>query len=202
MKKWLRFGALLCLCAALLAGCGGTEDPEDTTTQDPAEEEVQTPAENTPDSGGPLAPEAVEALSGGTLPGGFTLETQDCAVIVSYIYECQDSSQEAMDALEAEITAYADGIGYSLMTAAGETGLVYALNPYGESSYLAVALGAEDSLHPGEESGGSRRFAQHYDLWAPLTGSDWQVLSVEEQDYYVEDGAEYPCYLLTLTAAE
>ena len=33
-------------------------------------------------------------------------------------------------------------------------------------------------------------------------GSDWQVLSVEEQDYYVEDGAEYPCYLLTLTAAE
>ena len=129
--------ALLCLCAALLAGCGGTEDPEDTATQDPAGEEVQTPAENTPDSDGPLAPEAVEALS-----GGLTLETQDCAVIVSYVYECQDSSQEAMDALEAEITAYAGGIGCSLMTAAGETGLVYALNPCGESSYLAVALGA------------------------------------------------------------
>lgn len=184
MKKFLAVICLCCLMLVMLTACGGSSEPAAETVAEP----VAEPAVDF----GNLGAQDVAALTGTFIPGGTTLQTNECAIMLSYIYH--GASQE-------EIESYAQDAGYVPIATSGEGEKVYALMP-GEDSFTAVVLGEADTLHPSVESGGSRRFAERYVLWETLSGADWKVDFVEEQDYYELDGNQYPCYMIGMSAAE
>lgn len=206
MRKKLLLSALLCLCVALFAACGGQPEnggASQSGSQAPAagSQDTQAPGAST---GGEEASEAgrIEALAGTTLAGGSTLETAECAVMTSYYFENPDGTQASLDALQEQIEAYAQENGYVPVVTSGEGDKVYSVMPNELDGLSVVVLGESDSLKPGVESEGTRRFAQRNVLWQPLNGSEaWQVLSVEQQDYYEENGVQYPCYFMILAQA-
>lgn len=189
-----------------------TEAPSSAAAQSTAEVPGSTAAQSATEvSSGPAAQEAktgeepltaeqVEALEGTTLIGGVSLETSECAVMVTYYCENTDKTEESMNSLQEKIEQYAEEQGYVPVVNSGEGDRVYALQPNDLDGFTVIVLGETDSLKPGVESGGTRRFAQRNVIWQSLgEGTAWQVISVEKQDHYEEDGTEYPCYLIVLT---
>lgn len=148
-----------------------------------------------------LSPEQVLALGAPQFAGGDIINTADCALMVAYEYPNPDGTQESLDALMAAIGETAAEMGYVPIVNSGEGDRVYALIPNETYSIIAIVLGEPDSLHPSVLSGGTRRFAKTNVLWpAPEGCTGWNVEFVEEQDYYEEDGVQYPCYYALLTA--
>ncbi len=183
-KNALLLCAVLSL-ALLLTACGGEsgtkapEVPEATVT------------------GG----EEVEALKDTTLAPGTVLESKECAVMVSYLLASDDE-----EAAMATVEGWAAANGYEPIGAQGEGSKIYAASVWPDGGGVtAVVLGEEDTFRLGVlagEEGQTRRFAQKNILWTAEDVKAWQVDNVEEQDYYEEDGKQYPCYLMYLTPAE
>lgn len=238
MKKALSLFLALTLALCLLTGCGDTssssnpaqnggssqsqgEDGSDTQGEDGVAPDTEGGNETPSDA---LTAQEVGALTGTTLPGSFMLETSGCAVMVGYLYENPDGTQASMDALEAQLTTWAEDNGkvpaavsdvgesvYYLVPSAEDNGTapvavsgvgenIYYLMPSDLERYTVLVLGEEGSLKPGVQSGGARRFARCNRLLPPMNGgTEWHVSAVEEQDYYEEDGVQYPCYFIWLT---
>lgn len=195
MKKMVLLCSVVCMMAALLTGCGSSGS-EGSKAQEGADQSVAANDEI-------LDAEGIEALAGSTLAGGSVLETKEAAVMLNYYYTNTDGTQESLDKLQSEIEACAESAGYVPIVNSGEGDKVYAIVADGLNGFNVVVLGETDSLKPGVQSEGSRRFALRYNVWEPLgDAADWKVASVEEQDYYEEDGEQYPCYLILLTDAE
>lgn len=147
-----------------------------------------------------LTPDEVLALGAPQFEGGAVINTQDCALMIAYAYHNDEGTQESLDALMARIDSQAAEVGYVPIVNSGEGDNVYALMPNDLSGVTAIVLGEADTLCPGVLSGGTRRFAKTNVLWpAPEGCSGWNVAFIEEQDYYEENGAQYPCYYALLT---
>lgn len=138
-----------------------------------------------------LEPKAVEALAGQTLAGGTTLEVKDCAAMVCYQVEGDQASVE--DDLKAA--------GYVPMAEQGEGKNVYFITSGEDGNLTVMTLGESDTLHPSVQSEGKRRFAGKNPILKLADVTEWQVLSVEEQDYYEDGGKQYPCYFIVLGKA-
>ena len=147
-----------------------------------------------------LTAEQVQALAAPQFVGGDVIATQDCALMIAYSYYNTEGTPEALEALMASIDETAASVGYVPIANSGEGSNVYALMPDDQGNVTAVVLGEADSLCPGVLSGGNRRFAKVNTIWpAPEGWAGWNVSFVEEQDYYEENGAQYPCYYALLT---
>lgn len=196
MKKLVLLCSVFCMMTVLLTGCGdnsgkGNSDAQEGTVQSGDVDNETNEAER------------IEAMAGTTLAGGSALETTEVAVMLNYYYTNTDGTQESLDKLQSEVEAYAESVGYVPVVNSGEGDKVYAIMADDLNGLNVVVLGEADSLKPGVQSEGSRRFALRYNVWEPLGDStDWKVASVEEQDYYEEDGVQHPCYLISLTDAE
>lgn len=197
------------LCGALslfllLTACGGK-----TGTQTPPEN--QTPPSNQAPEGTNPAPEdepivlsgdvtiaggtEAEALDGAILEPGTVLNTTKCAIMLTYIPETDDEG-----AAEELINGWGEANGYKSITQQGEGTHIYAVGRY-DDKVSAIVLGEEGTFQLGVESeqqGQTRRFAQKNIIWSADGVTGWKVLAVEEQDYYEENGEQYPCYMLPL----
>lgn len=199
------------LCGALslsllLTACGGK-----------AGTPAQTPSEGQPPSGS-QAPEGAgavpedepmvlggavtvtggaeaEALDGAILEPGTVLTAAECAIMLTYIPETDDEG-----AAEEIINGWGEANGYRSITQQGEGTHIYAVGRY-DDKVSAIALGEEGSFRLGaeaEQQGQTRRFAQKNIIWTAEGVKGWKVLVVDEQDYYEDNGEQYPCYTIAL----
>lgn len=218
MKKALSLALSLALMLALTACSGGTSSGSQaqssgsqggaSSSQGDASSADQSGASSQEDASSgesgamvsldaPLDAQGVEALADAVVECGAQLQTQDCAVITSYYFTNDEGTEQALADLEDELTALAEGAGYVAMVNSGEGDKVYALSANELEGINLVLLGEADSLKPGEESQGTRRFAQVNNLLPSFREcSGWQVTMVEEQDYYLEGEEQFPCYMV------
>lgn len=190
MKKIFALLLSLALIAGL-AGCAGSKEPVPTTPVDQNQGDAGLPAV--------LTSQDVETLSGKTLEPGYTLDTEDCAVMLCYYFENAEGTRESLDGLQSKLDAEIQSAGYVPIVSSGEGDKVYSIMEDELAALSVVVLGESDSLKPGAESGGSRRFAQTNVLFGAINAAEgWQVISVEEQDYYEEGGSQYPCFFVVL----
>ena len=200
MKRILSLALALCLCLTLF-GCSSAQTE---SSQASSESGVSSQEDASSGESGamvsldaPLDAQGVEALADAVVECGAQLQTQDCAVITSYYFTNDEGTEQALADLEDELTALAEGAGYVAMVNSGEGDKVYALSANELEGINLVLLGEADSLKPGEESQGTRRFAQVNNLLPSFREcSGWQVTMVEEQDYYLEGEEQFPCYMV------
>lgn len=214
MKKKLKVlcGAL-CL-TLLLTACGGTgtqtpsETPAPAETQTPSETPAPKPADTVPEAESPAVIEGeytiaggneADALDGTVFGPGTVLNAVDCAIMLSYELEADDGG-----AAEEKLNSWAEANGCVPVTQSGEGLHVYAIMGY-DDMIGAVVLGEEDSFRIGVEAGEqgqTRRFAQKNILWTAEDVTGWEVSYVVRQDYYEEDGEQYPCFTMGLVPVE
>lgn len=200
--------------ALLLTACGGkTEAQAPSGTQAPSEAQTQ-PEGRTPEPAD-AAPEEeprvlegevtvtggdeAKALEGAILGPGAALNTAGCAIMLSYELEADDGG-----AAEEKLNSWAEANGCVPVTRSGEGLRVYAIMGY-DDMIGAVVLGEEDSFRIGVEAGRqgqTRRFAQKNIIWTAEGVKGWEVLYLDEQDYYEENGEQYPCFVMGLVPAE
>lgn len=146
----------------------------------------------------------IRLMAGAVQPGGSTLEVKDCAVMIEYHFHTGDwNDSDALPISEvvkrAEETAKANG--YAPITAVGEGSKIYAAMEPWEDGVALVALGEDGTFKlcaQAAAAGQNRRAAQKYILWDAEDWDGWRVYSVEEQDYYEENGQQYPCFSIVL----
>lgn len=196
--------------ALLLTACGnkagtpapsGSQTPSESQTPsgsqapDPApEEEPRVLGGNVTITGSAEA----EALTDAILEPGTVLNAANCAFMLTYIPETDDE-----DAAEETITGWGEVNGYVPITQQGDGTHIYAVGLY-DDKVSAVVLGEEGTFQPGVEAGQqgqTRRFAQQNIIWTAENVNGWKVLVVDEQDYYEENGEQYPCYMMALAPA-
>lgn len=207
MKTKLLCGAL-CL-ALLLTACGGkTGDQAPSDAQTPTGAQTSEPTDTVPEAGTPAVIEGeftvnggdeAKALEGAILGPGAVLNAADCAIMLSYELEADDGG-----AAEEKLNSWAEANGCVPVTQSGEGLRVYAIMGY-DDMIGAVVLGEEDSFRIGVEAGEqgqTRRFAQKNILWTAEGVTGWEVLYLDEQDYYEENGEQYPCFVMGLVPAE
>ena len=199
------------LCGALslsllLTACGGK-----TGTQAQTPSEGQTPSGSQVPAGADAAPQdeplvlggdvtvtggvEAEALNGVILEPGTVLNAAECAIMLTYIPETDDEG-----AAEVIINGWGEANGYMSIAQQGSGTHIYAIGRY-DNKVSAIVLGEEGTFQLGveaEQQGQTRRFAQKNIIWNADGVSGWQVLVVDEQDYYEENGEQYPCYMIAL----
>jgi len=183
VKKNLKLLALS--LALLLTACGGGGQTE------PKTEEVAV-----------KSGEEVEALADTTMKAGTVLNASDCAIMVDYRFPAQEGVSE--EEMLEKVAALAEANGYAPIGQQGEGTKVYASMGDGEGGAHAVTLGEDGSFRTGVlagEQGTTRRFAQKNIIWTGEDGKDWKIDNVSEEDYYEEDGKQFPCYMIQLTPA-
>ena len=185
------------LCGALslsllFTACGGKQES-------PAQDPAGAVPENGPTVlGGDVTVTGgagAEALNGVTLEPGTVLNATECAIMLTYIPETDDEG-----AAEEIVNGWGEANGYMPITQQGAGTHIYAVGRY-DDKVSAVVLGEEESFRIGaeaEKQGQTRRFAQKNIIWNADGVSGWQVLVVDEQDYYEENGGQYPCYMIAL----
>ena len=207
------------LCGALsltllLTACGnktGTQAPSGNQT--PSESQTSSgsqtpePEDTVPDEeptvlGGDItitSSAEAEALTDAILEPGTVLNASNCAFILTYVPETDDEA-----AVEEIINGWGEANGYVLITQQGEGSHIYAVGRY-DDKVSAIVLGEEGTFHLGVEAGQqgqTRRFAQQNIIWTVENVNGWKVLVVDEQDYYEENGEQYPCYMMALAPAD
>lgn len=197
-KRKLLCGALLSL-SLLVTACGGK-----TGTQAQTPSGGQTPSgdqapEDTPVVlGGDITVAGgaeAEALDGAILEPGTVLNAAECAIMLTYIPETDDEG-----AAEEIINGWGEANDYVSITQQGGGTHIYAVGRY-DDKVSAVVLGEEGTFRLGVEAdrqGQTRRFAQKNIIWSVDGVKGWKVLVVDEQDYYEENGEQYPCYMIPL----
>lgn len=199
------------LCGALslsllLTACGGKTG---AGAQTPSQ--GQTPSGNPVSEGANTAPEdepvvlggdvtvtggaEAEALNGVILEPDTVLNAAECAIMLTYIPEADDE-----ETAEEIINGWGEANGYMPITQQGSATRIYAIGRY-DDRVSAIVLGEEGSFQLGVEAdrqGQTRRFAQKNIIWNADGVRGWQVLVVDEQDYYEENGEQYPCYMIAL----
>ena len=188
----------------LLTACGGK-----TGTQAPSE--GQTPSGSQVSDGTGAASDdgpvvlggdvtvtggvEAEALNGVILEPGTVLNADKCAIMLTYIPETDDEGTA-----EDIINGWGEANGYMPITQQGAGAHIYAIGRY-DDKVSAVVLGEEGTFQLGVEAnqqGQTRRFAQKNIIWNADGIRGWQVLVVDEQDYYEENGEQCPCYMIAL----
>lgn len=206
---------LLCgvLCLALLfTACGGagTQVPSETSSgsQTPSETPAPESADTVPEAESPTVIEGeftiaggaeADALDGTVFGPGTVLNAADCAIMLCYDLEADDTG-----VAEEKLNSWAEANGYALGTQSGEGLRVYAITG-NYDTVSAVVLGEEGSFRIGVdagEKGQTRRFAQKNILWTAEDVTGWVVSYVVQQDYYEEDGEQYPCFVMGLAPAD
>lgn len=142
-----------------------------------------------------------ENMAGKVWTEGDIIRTDGCALGIAYTYDNPEGTQQAWEKIVKSIESYADSIGYVPMQQQGAGDKIYFISDAGKPEQVYVlVLGDAGTLEYGEDSGGMRRFAHSNTIWAPQEGAQgWQVVSCEEQDYYIgDDGENYPCFFAEL----
>lgn len=201
------------LCGALslsllLAACGGagTQAQTPSGSQTPSRSQTSEGAGTVPEDeptvlGGDVTVTGgaeAEALNGAILEPGTVLNAVECAIMLTYIPETDDEG-----AAEEIINGWGEANGYVPITQQGAGTHIYAIGRY-DDKVSAIVLGEEDSFRLGveaERQGQSRRFAQKNIIWTADGVKGWEILVVDEQDYYEQDGGQYPCYMIALVPA-
>lgn len=203
-KLKLLCGALSLLL--LLTACGGnagTQPQSPSGGQTPSEGQAPDPAGAVPEDGPVVLGGDVtvtggaeaESLNGVILEPGTVLNAAECAIMLTYIPETDDE-----EAAEEVINGWGEANGYMSITQQGAGTHIYAIGRY-DDKVSAIVLGEEGSFQLGVEAdqqGQTRRFAQKNIIWTADGVKGWEVLVVDEQDYYEENGAQYPCYMIAL----
>lgn len=198
----------------LLTACGGktgTQAPSGSQgpseSQTPSGSQAQEPADTPPEEkptvlGGDVTITGgaeAEALTGAILEPGTVLNAANCAFMLTYVPETDDE-----EAAEEIINGWGEANGYVPITQQGEGTHIYAVGRYDDKA-SAIVLGEEDTFRLGVEAGQqgqTRRFAQQNIIWTAEDVKGWKVLVVDEQDYYEENGEQYPCYMMALAPAD
>lgn len=200
--------------ALLLTACGNkTGTPASSGNQGPSE--GQTPSGNqTPEpvdtvpEGGPTVLSGEVAVTGGAeaealidaiLEPGTVLNANGCAFMLTYVPETDDEQ-----AAEETISGWGEANGYMPITQQGEGTHIYAVGRY-DDKVSAIVLGEEGTFQFGVEAGQqgqTRRFAQKNIIWTVEDVKGWKVLEIDEQDYYEDNGQQYPCYMMALAPAD
>lgn len=147
--------------------------------------------------------DAVRLMAGAALDGGSELVLTDCAVMVEYHFHTGDWSNDGelpIDQVVERGEAVAKANGYVPITAMGEGSKIYALSEPWEDGVALIALGENGTFKlcaQAAAAGQNRRAAQKYIIWNADWDS-WRIYSVEEQDYYEEDGQRHPCFSVVL----
>lgn len=202
------------LCGALsltllLAACGGkaaTQAQTPSTGQVPSGVQVPGPADAAPGDtptvlGGNVTVTGgaeAENLNGVILEPGTVLNAAGCAIMLTYIPETDDEA-----AAEETVNGWAEANGYMPITQQGDGTHIYAVGRY-DDKVGAIVLGEDGTYQFGVEAdrqGQTRRFAQKNIIWTAEGVTGWQVLVVDEQDYYEENDEQYPCYMIALAPA-
>ena len=184
----------------LLTACGGNAG---TQPQNPSGGQASDPAGAVPEDGPVVLRGDVtvtggaeaEALNGVILEPGTVLNAAGCAIMLTYIPEADDEGTA-----EEVINSWGEANGYKSITQQGAGTHIYAIGRY-DDKVGAIVLGEEGSFQLGVEAdrqGQTRRFAQKNIIWNADGVRGWQVLVVDEQDYYEENGEQYPCYMIAL----
>lgn len=145
-------------------------------------------------------------MAGARISSGSRLEVKDCAIIVEYHFHRGDWEEEPLPVDEvvkrANDTAKANG--YTPIGQVGQGSKVYAQMYTWEDGVALSALGEDGTFRIGTmaaEQGMNRRFAQTNVIWKGDGWDSWNVYSVEEQDYYEENGEQHPCFDIVLIPA-
>lgn len=197
-KRKLLCGALS--ISLLFTACGGKTG---TQAQPPAGGQAPGTVDTAPEDepvvlGGDVAVTGgaeAEALNGVILEPGTVLNSAECAIMLTYIPETDDEG-----AAEEIINGWGEANGYMPITQQGSGAHIYAVGRY-DDKVSAIVLGEEGTFRLGVEAdqqGQTRRFAQKNIIWNADGVGGWQVLVVDEQDYYEENGEQYPCYMVAL----
>lgn len=148
----------------------------------------------------------VRLMAGTRLESGSKLEVKDCAIMMEYHFHRGDWGEEPLPVDEvvkrANDTAKANG--YTPIGQVGQGSKVYAQMYTWEDGVALSALGEDGTFRIGTmaaEQGMNRRFAQTNVIWNGDGWDHWRVYSVEEQDYYEENGQQHPCFDIVLIPA-
>lgn len=142
-------------------------------------------------------------MAGAWMHAGSTIKMKDCAIIVEYHFHPGDWGEDKLPMNEVVKRAnnVAKANGYSPIGTAGEGSKVYAQMEPWEDGVSLVALGEDGTFRAGAlaaQEGRNRRFAQTNIIWDLGEDRLWRVYSVEEQDYYEENGQRHPCFDIVL----
>lgn len=208
MKTKLKLLCGVLSLSLLLAACGGKSGTQ-----------PQAPSEASPGSQAPgpadIVPEdepkvlrgdvtvtggaGAEALDSVILEPGTVLNAVECAIMLTYIPETDDEG-----AAEETVNGWGEANGYTSITQQGSGTHIYAVGRY-DDKVAAIVLGEEGTFRLGVEAdkqGQARRFAQKNIVWTAEGVEGWKVLVVDEQDYYEENGEQFPCYMVALIPSD
>lgn len=150
--------------------------------------------------------EQLRLMAGTRLESGSRLEVKDCAVIVEYHFHRGDWEEDLLpvDEVVKRANATAKANGYAPIGQVGQGSKVYAQMEPWDDGVALVALGEDGTFRVGAmaaEQGMNRRFAQTNVIWNGDGWGNWMVYSVDEQDYYEENGQQHPCFDIVLVPA-